>query len=71
MWSEKEGTKGNLCRNRNKQDMVKKEECVKTVSKMWVWTAEAGLQSKGLLGSYLPPWPSPPLQKKGPTASPG
>ena len=64
-------TKGNLCRNRNKQDMVKKEECVKTVSKMWVWTAEAGLQSKGLLGSYLPPWPSPPLQKKGPTASPG
>lgn len=48
-----------------------KEECVKTVSKMWVWTAEAALQGTGLLGSYLPPWPSPPLQKKGPTASPG
>ena len=55
MWSEKEGTKGNWYRNRNKQDMVKKEECVKTVSKMWVWTAEAALQSTGLLGSYLPP----------------
>ena len=70
MWSEKEGTKGNSCRNRNKQDMVMKEECVKTVSKMWVWTAEAALQGTGLLGSYLLPRPSP-LQKKGPTASPG
>lgn len=53
MWSEKEGTKGNWYRN--KQDMVKKEECVKTVSKMWVWTAESALRSSGLLGSYLPP----------------
>lgn len=34
MWSEKEGTKGNWYRNRSKKDMVKKEGCVKTVSKM-------------------------------------
>ena len=35
--------------------MVKKEERVKTVSKMWVWMAEATLQSTGLLGYYLSP----------------
>lgn len=71
MWSEKEGTKGNSYRNRNKQDMVKKEECVKTVSNMWVWTAESALQSRDSWGPIYRPQPSPSLQKKSPTASPG